>query len=103
MKNVVLAMMLSLGVMACVDQEETDLSTDEAALSEKDPGDVSAQDARRQCRVTTASLRNEPGGGIVYTQVPYNAYIQVYGKSGVWLYASYGGFLGWTLEEYYCR
>lgn len=102
MKKVALALMMSLGAISCVEQDDAELTTDEASLKD---GDVTVQDTRSQCRADSASLRNGPGGTVILDQVYRGETVLVYRQDGAWLEVHHhrSGKRGWTLAQYYCQ
>jgi hypothetical protein len=106
MKKVGLFLMLCVGMMACVtEQEETAINDDSSALTKGDSGDPTTQFARRQCRAFSVSLRYCIGCGEPYVaQIGPNELIEVHQVEGAWFRATRlaTGQSGWTLAEYYC-
>jgi hypothetical protein len=107
MKNVALILMLCFAGMAgmgcAVDQDESALTAEEQMLGDKE-GAPGALYTRWQCGADTASVRNVPGGSVIYAQVYYGEVVDVLQRDGAWfrVYHYATGATGWTLVQYYC-
>lgn len=74
------------------------------ATARQPHGDIRVQGLRSIC-ANSVSVRNEPGGSIVYGTLYGGQSFNEYGRSGAWSYGyAYGSVNreGWVLTQYLC-